>query len=465
MLLVEATINGTLYYISMEGIALTHYWDAYVVRFDPPQYQMTELYGGYIRPGFGIIAFSHDLFASEWPPPANMTVSAYYTATTEASKQLLFTSITHLKTINREVIEYEFYSPSYTTTIPEVGSDLATNGGFASDTAGWTPDANATLTSVAGGYSGNCLKLASGVGGDGYCYQQYASFVATKMYRLDFWVKDIDVSTPKFTVHVNDQNDMTGIYWLEGSASTAQADWKGYSYTFEAQGTTANIILRGETSKNVYFDSVALYRVTDFDDTLVNVATWFCNAARLNLTLDSTYARAASPTVKFTLSGEQIAVNLLSDICAFFTHMFYISSGTLYLIDMLLDAGSMTITEFDFFPSEYFYEVPIAIAKTDNYVSTSSYPYGSEVSFPIEFINTQAEIEAALANVITVMNLARCNLRLPFIGSFPTPGKKVSWTDTSLGEDTDVYIRARTFMYDFENEEVIIEGEGVLTVA
>jgi|GEM_PF-1768254 len=323
MLLVEATINGTTYYTSMEGIVLTHYWDAHIVNFDPPQYQISNPYGGYVRPGFGSISFSHDLFSSEWPPPANVILSAYYTATDEASKELIITTMAHLSSIDREAIRYELFSPSYTTTV----SDL-----------------------------------------------------------------------------------------------------------------------------------------TAFDDTLVNVVTWFCNAARLNLTLNSTYARAVSPDVKFTVSGDQIAINLLSDICAFFTHLFYISDGTLYLIDMLLDAGSETITEFDFFPSEYAYEVPVAIARTANYSSTSAYPYGQEISLATEFIDTEAKVTAALDNIITVRNLARCNLSLPFIGDIPTPGKKISWADTSLGNNTNAYIRTRTIIYDFNNEEVVIEGEGTLTI-
>ncbi len=322
MLLVQATINGTDYYTSMEGVALTHYWDAVIIGFDPPQYQMSDLYGGYVRPGFGSIKFSHDLFDSEWPPPVSIDTSIYYTATTEAAKETLFSGKAHLRTINREIVEYELYSESFTATIADL---------------------------------------------------------------------------------------------------------------------------------------------TAFDDTLVDVATWFCNAARLNLTLDSTYARAVSPDVKFTLSGEQLAINLFSDICAFFTHCFYISGTTLYLIDMLAAAGSQTITEFDFFPSEYHYEVPVALARTTNYARTSAYPYGQEISLGTEFIDTEAKINTALDNIITVQNKPWCNLRMPFLGSLPTPGKKISWTDTSLGSDLAAYIYARTLRFDFEAEEVIVEGEGALS--
>lgn len=322
MLLVEATIDGTLHRISMEGIALAHYWDNYIVGFDPVQYQCAYPYGGYVRLGYGIIHFSPDLFASDWPPPVNMTIAIYYTATDEASREILFAGTGHRKRITREHIEYALYGPSYTATVADA---------------------------------------------------------------------------------------------------------------------------------------------TAFNDTLVNVVSWFCGASYLNVTLDHTYDRASSPQVVFTTSGEQLAINLLSEICAFFSHCFYISGSTLYLIDMLLDAGSEAITEFDFFPSEYDENEPTALARTDNYKRFSAYPYGQEISLATEFADTEVRINAALDNIVAISNKARCRLKVPFIGSLPTPGKKLSWTDTSLGQDLDAYIRARTIAYDFEHEEVIIEGEGELS--
>lgn len=322
MLLVEATINGTLHRVSHEILSLEHQWDAHIIGFDPIQGQISYPYGGYVRPGYGIVQFSPSLFASDWPPPISMTLSAYYTATDEASRELLFSGTAHRKSITREQIEYELYGSSYTATV----ADAAV-----------------------------------------------------------------------------------------------------------------------------------------FSDTLVDVATWFCGASYLNLTLDSTYARAVSPDVAFQNSGEQLAINLFSDICAFFTHCFDIRNGTLYLVDMLLDAGTQALTEFDFFPSEYENNPPTALAMTTNYKRFSAYPYGQEISLGTEFADTQLRIETALDNILTVANKARCRFRVPFTGSLPTVGKKLSWTDTSLGQDLDAYIRARTLTYDFLDEEVIIEGEGELS--
>ena len=323
MLLVEVTINGTLHYVSMGGEELTHYWDNQIVGFDPPQNQIFNLYGGYIRPGFGSIKFSHDLFGvDDWPPPMNVDVAVYYTATTEAAKETIFTGKAHYQNMTRDNVEYELYGESYSALVTD---------------------------------------------------------------------------------------------------------------------TTA------------------------FDDTLVNVATWFCNAARLNLTLNTTYARSPSPDVKFTNSGDRLAIDLFGDVCAFFTHCFYVSAGTLYLIDMLADASTVTLTEFDFYPSEYTCEVPAAIVRSTNYSRVSTYPYGNELELTTEYVDTQVKVETALDNILTVVNRRRCRLKMPFLGSLPTPGKKISWTDTSLKHDLDVWIRSRTLTFDFENEVVTVEGEGELS--
>lgn len=209
-------------------------------------------------------------------------------------------------------------------------------------------------------------------------------------------------------------------------------------------------------------DDTVISSGTAFADTLTNVASWFCNAARLNLTLDSTYARASSPTVAYTTSSDQVALKLLSDICAYFTHAFYISGSTLYLVDMLLDNGSRTITEFDFFPSSYEMKSPIASVSDGTYTQTSSYPYG-QAKTVTSYCTVQAQIETALDNIITVSNKFGCQLKIPLIGSVPVFGEKISWTDTSLGSDTDAYIRGRGITYNFDSEEIIIKGEGVLS--
>ena len=45
----------------------------------------------------------------------------------------------------------------------------------------------------------------------------------------------------------------------------------------------------------------------------------------------------------------------------------------------------------------------------------------------------------------------------------PVIGQKVSWIDESQGSTLDVWMRCRSLVYDFNNNEVVMEGEGGIT--
>jgi len=236
---------------------------------------------------------------------------------------------------------------------------------------------------------------------------------------------------------------------FEGNCHLSSINREGITYNF--YGTQ-------------YENSAIVGDGTVFNNNLDIVAAWFCHADRLDLTLDTTYSRASSPTVDYTTSSDQIALKLFSDITAFFSHCFYIVGSTLFLVDMLLDNGSRTVTEFDFMPSDYFINTPLAqvVGSNTEFTQESSYEYGT-IKNVTEYCTNQAQVETALSNILTISNKSGCRLKMPFAGDIPSIGEKISWTDTSLGVDTDVYIRCRAVQYNFDSEEVIIEGEGVLT--
>lgn len=204
---------------------------------------------------------------------------------------------------------------------------------------------------------------------------------------------------------------------------------------------------------------------TAFNDTLVNVIDTLCGGAHLNLTLNSAAARNPSPNVNFTVSGDQLDIELVSAIAAFYTHLVYISGSTLYLVNMLGDNGTQTITEFDYFEGSYCeYGRPVSLARAGTQVRPSSYPYGKELSLTA-YHATAANIDDCLDNILAVLHKPRVRLKMPFIGNLPVPGKKISWTDESLAVDTDFYIRTRSVQYNFDREEITIEGEGAVAAA
>lgn len=117
MLLVEITINGVVNRVSIEGHGLTYNWRPRIIGFDAPVLSIPKNHGGFARMQFGKITFSPELFLSDWPPPVSCPINIYYTDTTEAAKELVFSGTAHLSDFDREQISYALHGPSYEETI------------------------------------------------------------------------------------------------------------------------------------------------------------------------------------------------------------------------------------------------------------------------------------------------------------------------------------------------------------
>ena len=254
-----------------------------------------------------------------------------------------------------------------------------------------------------------------------------------------------------------------------------------YTATTEA---AAEIIFQGEAHlrridrEQIIFDlwepsfTAGVSASTAFTSTtLVAALTTLCGASYLNLTLDTTYARSPSPTINHTTSEEQLAIDLASGMAKYCSHLIEIKDtnddgilDTLYLVDMFANRGSRSLDEFEFFPSSYAYNPPPSLARdsVNGYVSVSSYPYGDEV--PVTpYDDNQTNIEAALADIIDILVKPRMILTIPFEGNIPSPGEQITTIDESQGSILTAIFNARALTFDFDNEEIIIEGEGALT--
>lgn len=224
---------------------------------------------------------------------------------------------------------------------------------------------------------------------------------------------------------------------------------------FQATGTTP--------TKWTNFSKLAPY----WNDTLNVVLTDILSQIAEITTVDTTYARASSPNVIYTLTSERLAINVASDIAEFYSHLIYIVGDTAYIVDMLLTNGAdWSLTEFDFFafPS-YQYKTPISTLNCSLesviYTKTSDYPYGVTTTVDPYHI-TQANIESALTNILLIENAPRItNFKVPMItGNFPRMGQKVSFIDTSHICDFPFYFYVRKMTYDFLECEINIEGDG-----
>ncbi len=136
-----------------------------------------------------------------------------------------------------------------------LGSELVTNGTFDTDTTGWTAT-RATLSSVSGGQSGNCLSVLRDSGGDQSGYQALTS-VTGKTYKLTAWVKSGTSGADTFHIQLATGSD------YERADGTSSDTWTQYSTIFTATATTMYVTLRksSSVSGSMLFDGATLSEV------------------------------------------------------------------------------------------------------------------------------------------------------------------------------------------------------------
>lgn len=215
-----------------------------------------------------------------------------------------------------------------------------------------------------------------------------------------------------------------------------------------------------------YDDTIA--DATAYNNTLNTILTTILTTIPEIVSVDTTYARASSPNVTHTVSGETLAIELASAIAQFYSHLFYVVGTTAYLVDMLLSNGSdWTLTEYDFFASPtYTYNTPVAVATCEVGAVLvkrfSAYPYGTELSVD-GYHTTEANIITACDNILTIENSPRVSLDVPMIaGNFPKLGQKIIIPDTAHVADLASWIRVRSMTFDFLGDKITVEGEGAI---
>jgi len=433
MILGEITINSVVFYISMDGFDDVHLWAGYIISFGAPEYQLSQDYGGHCKLGFGSIELSPDLFSGDWPPPVSCAITIKYLdddETDETQAETVFDGTAYLAApgITEESVVYNLHGTTYDV---DLLAESAVGYGSVTITL---PRAFGTVTHV------NPVRLVD-VGGKPTYHKGY---IASTTPGSNWSVFDDGIN-----VDANVTDNADGTFSLSA-------------------GPVGEVTQTGDASQT----------------TLSGIMSWACGASYLDLTYDSTYARGTSPDVNFWASSQEVLIEFLDGLASFFSHLFYIKSSTLYLVDMLIDNGTRTLTENDFMDVEYKYKTPVRILESGwqtraavtetigQYVKTtdnetfkaSAFPYGRKISVT-PYHDAKADIDTALDNILTILHKPYCPISIPVQGSLPVPGEAVSWTDTAPAQDLEISIRARTISYDFDNDEVKIIGEGAFVGA
>jgi len=431
MILVKATISSTDYRCSEEGndpdYDWTYNWKPRIASFNAPQSRLAKPTGGVCGMVFGSTSLSPEFFTEDvvtWPPPVNFAMVIYYTATNDSSLETLITGTAHRREMTRDEITYDIYASEYDADLLEEDTD----------------------------YDGKDIVLP----------RAFGAVTHQKAPRL------ADVSGDP-TYHHG---------YMSGTMGT---DWHIYD---DGVNIDANATDNADGTFSLSVSAVGEVTVsgTGQDSVLDDIVDWACGASYLNLTGNTTLFTDTIPDISHWADKQIKVIDFLSKICEWCCHLIYISGSTLYLVGMGEDNGTDTVTDYDFFPAAYYDRAPVSILRAewvnrtaveetvgkyikdvpaDAYVE-SSYPYGKEEK-ATPYTDVQADVQTQLTSMLTLLNAPFCRLPIPMEGSLPVPGKKITITDTMLGDDTTITIHARSIKYDFDNDEAVIEGEGTIT--
>jgi len=498
--------DGQLMYASDENFLGDTFWNNYLMSFSSPQYRLAQSYGGYCEMQFGNFAISQEVFdeVDIWPPSLSFAVSIYYTPDTEANKEVLFEGTAHRTGFNRSSVDYELYGPEYdadllSETTGYASAEQNLSNAAAVDEGGGLvgipcpshgyKEGDVILISGSTNYEGS-FTLPAQTAGTADEFIITATFNAETFAGTEVVAHSGTITIPRAfgiikhgkCVRLPDVS-ATPTYHIGYITGTKGTDWHVYD---DGVNIDANVTDNGDNTFSL--SSVAVGEVTicgtGSQTTLATIFTWACSAARLPLSLDTTYDESPSPQVNYWAASQTKLIDFLSKVAAYHTHLFYIKTSTLYLVDMGTDKGTRTITEYDYFPAAYSDLSPLATIKGTwkersaanetigrfireaeyEEVYVTAYPYGGELSLEA-YQDVRADVAASLQSISTLHHKQRATIPLPIESGLPVPGEAINGPDTSTKRDITFAIRARHIQYDFMSgvPKAIIEGEGTIS--
>jgi hypothetical protein len=431
-------IDGTVLRASQEGYADTNYWGAYILSVDPPQWQIATPYGGYCKLGWGSIRLAQEFFDTTdmWPPPTTIPMKFYYTPGAEASKEAIFEGTAHLTEWDRDGVTYELHGWEYDIKLLSSGVD------YDGDTVEFP------IAILAASYQ-PVTRMAD-VGG-------YPTYSFPFLY-----------PTASFHTYVYD----------------------------DGVDVTSNAIINGDGTFSLTVDPVGEVTISGINDgyyTLSWFFVWACGPTRLNLKLDmSLVGGGGAFALRHWASSQRDLLDVMSDVAAWFRHLFYIKDGTLYLVSMDSDNGTATYTQHDIGPVTYTMNQPISkvvsrwtgrkpVEETigkyvkdidyESCITTGGYSHGEELDI-IQHSTDQlvgSFVPLQLVDILADIQKINATLPIPMAAGFPVPGKAITWTEPAESDGGPHVrgitgtIRARTITFDFQNYVYKVTGEGTVS--
>ena len=435
-----------------------------------------------------------------WPPPREINLRHQYTETDEAGLVLTFVGTGHLATFDRESVHYDLYGDKYDTDllkeVVNYDGDTVTLPLALGAVHYVTPVRQADVGGFPvyhkGGLSGALAVEVASIADNGSGKARFTTSIAHGFTNLD--TVTVEVSNPASTYNTTQiatvidgtHFDFPLIAYVDdlGGHSFKTGYWRIYDDGVPISGNATDNVDGTFTLDTTNVGNVSISgtgTITTLSDLLTYLST------NLDPALSYTYDAAlegTSPTISYWADSQQLLVDFVSEVAKYFETLFYISNSTIYAVAMDKTNGTRTLTEYDFFPVTYDYPTPISLLKAEwatreagewvdggKYVKstdeeetvTSGYPYGSEENVtPYQYV--RAGITTRLASLLTAKHKCQVQLSIPMSDSLPVPGEQLTYTDESSFTDAlDVTMFCRNLIYNFDQDTVVITGDGVLT--
>jgi len=457
----------TLQNIALEDFADRKYWADNVISYTPPQFHIATPTGGFCRMDFGDIELRLESFLgrveagvaiwtdtadvswanrtdevdwnteeiayghpSTWPPAKEIHVKQYFTDTDESGIVILFEGVGYRAGFDSRSARYELYGKRYTQQFLSTVTD----------------------------YNSDTVPIPRALGAVTYA----------KLLRLP------DDGSSRPTYHNG---------YVAGSNGT---NWSVFD---DGVNIDANVVDNGDDTFSLTASPVGEVTIsgTGAIETLSELYTWASAASRLSLpyAYSATLEDSPSPSISRWVSSQFLIIDILSQISAYFRHLFYVSGANLIAVAMGNTNGTRTLIDgYDFFrDTRYEDPAPTSIIRSSwtqrsaveetigKYVKDetveetqeSDYPYGSEDSVtPQQYV--RSDVSTSLTALLAYKLKTQVHLSIPVSDNLPVPGEQIIYTDTDNYEQyLYVTMFCRNIRYDLENDTVEISGDGVLT--
>ncbi len=360
-------------FLSLNGQDLDHYWDPFIKSFGSPQYKLATEYGGYEELNFGTMVFSPEAFENNWPPPKELTINMQYTGTTEAAAILVFEGDVYLNDYDELGISYDIKAPKFTQKLLDVGPDY--NDDTVPHPKAFGPITHEEPLRVADNAGRPTYHLAgidtSSVAFQIVSFDLHSAGAATKVTTasahgygngqtktlegsINFNGSHVisNVTANSFTIPVAFPSDNSETLPLRSFVFTAGV-FRVYDDGVPIQ---ENVVIIGDGTFALSASPVGKVTISGTPSsltTLLEIMTWGQQRLVGVGSIISTNARGTSPDTSYWATSQVPLIDFMSDLCAFFTHYFFIKESVLTLGDMLLDNGSVTLTEGEYFKAVY----------------------------------------------------------------------------------------------------------------